>query len=57
MFKTTIHAGDVIYNPAWWTHGIRNVTDKSVAVAHRVIKGGQIGHDLMGQDEDYDINR
>ncbi len=56
-FSTDVHAGDVLYNPAWWPHAIRNVSDKTVAVASRWVADGAIGSNLRSPEEDYDINR
>ncbi len=56
-YTTDVHAGDVLYNPAWWPHAIRNITDKTAAIASRWLHGGKVGSNLRCPEEDYDINR
>ncbi len=40
-----------------WIHGIRNISDKSVAISSRWVAGGQVGSNFYAPEEDYDINR
>ena len=35
IYSVTLQPGDVLYNPPWWGHAIRNITDKSVAISNR----------------------
>ncbi len=56
-FEADLQPGDVLMNPAWWGHGIKNVTDKSVGIATRWNVNGVYGSTLTNGEEDYDINR
>ena len=56
-YEVTLDPGDLLFNPPWWWHGVRNVTEKTVGVASRWHGGGMAGHKLMMPEEDYDLNR
>ncbi len=56
-YTCDVHPGDVLYNPAWWPHAIRNMTDKTSAIASRWLHSGKVGSDLRCPEEDYNINR
>ena len=56
-YSVELNPGDVLLNPAYWGHGVRNMTEKSVGVATRWSLGGVIGKKLRALEEDYDINR
>lgn len=57
LFTTTINPGDVLFNPPWWWHSIKNVTETTVGVASRWHTDGILGHQLVMSEEDYNINR
>lgn len=57
IFKVTLEPGDVLLNPPWWWHAVKNDSEKTVAVASRWIRGGQVGSDLRMTETDYDIDR
>jgi hypothetical protein len=57
VYETTLEAGDVMLNPAWWWHAIRNITRTSVAVASRWHGDGTVGRGFMMTDDNYDILR
>ncbi len=52
-----LQPGDVLLNPPWWGHGIRNTTDKSVGVATRWYTNGVMGGNLSSPEEDYEVHR
>ena len=56
-YTTILEPGDVLYNPPWWSHAIRNITEKSVGVANRMMTGGVMGSRFRYMDESHDINR
>ncbi len=56
-FVAELKPGDVLLNPAYWGHGIRNTTDKSVGIASRWTPGGIMGKDLKHLEDDYELNR
>lgn len=35
IFKTCLNPGDVLINPSWWWHAVRNVTDETIGCATR----------------------
>jgi len=57
VYETTLDAGDVLLNPAWWWHAIKNITPTSVAVASRWHGDGTVGRGFMMTEENYDISR
>jgi hypothetical protein len=57
IFEVTLEPGDVVFNPPWWWHAVRNVTDTTVGVASRWIRQGRVGTQLRMIEEDYDIDR
>lgn len=57
IFEVTLEPGDVLLNPPWWWHAVRNVSETTVAVASRWIREGQVGSDLRMTEHDYDIDR
>ena len=52
-----LNPGDVLHNPPWWCHGIRNTGEKTVGVATRWLTGGLVGAQLTSMEEDYNIHR
>lgn len=57
VYSATLKPGDVLYNPPWWWHSIKNVTPTSVAVASRWHTDGICGKNFLMTEEDYDIDR
>lgn len=60
VYSTVLQPGDVLYNPAFWWHAIKNdVTPTSVAVASRWHTNGICGgwSNLSTAEENYDIYR
>mmetsp|Transcript_4152 Transcript_4152/g.9298 ORF Transcript_4152/g.9298 Transcript_4152/m.9298 type:complete len:421 (-) Transcript_4152:639-1901(-) len=57
VYSTTLEPGDVLFNPPWWWHSIKNVTPTSVGVASRWHTDGIVGNTMMMSEEDYDIHR
>jgi hypothetical protein len=57
VYETTLDAGDVMLNPAWWWHAIKNITPTSVAVASRWHGDGTVGRGFMMTEDNYDISR
>jgi len=57
IFEVTLEPGDVLLNPPWWWHAVRNVSETTVGVASRWIGGAQVGADLRMPEHDYDIDR
>lgn len=55
VYKTTLNPGDVLFNPPWWWHSIKNVTPTTVGVASRWHTDGIAGHNLVTTEEDYNI--
>ncbi len=56
-YVTELEAGDVLLNPPWWGHAIRNTSDKSVGAATRWYPNGVVGDNLKTTEDDYEINR
>lgn len=56
-YKATLQPGDVLLNPPWWWHAIRNITPTSVAVASRWHGDGGVGRGFLFTSENYNINR
>ncbi len=56
-YLAELQPGDVLLNPAYWGHGIRNITDKSVGIATRWSVDALVGRNFRYIEEDYDINR
>ncbi len=56
-YVAELQPGDVLLNPAYWGHGVRNVTDKSVGIATRWTVDGIFGRNFMSVEEDYEIHR
>ena len=56
-YEVTLEPGDLLFNPPWWWHSIRNVSEKTVAVASRWYGGKMPGHNFLMTEEDYEINR
>ena len=57
IFEVTLEPGDLLLNPPWWWHAVRNVSETTVGVASRWIRNGQVGTDLRMTEQDYDIDR
>ncbi len=56
-YTVELEPGDVMLNPAWWSHGIRNTTEKSVGIATRWVTNGIYGGNFCTAEEDYHIHR
>lgn len=56
-YTATLNEGDVLFNPAWWFHSIKNISEKSVAMATRWYPNGIVGSNLRMTEEDYNISR
>ena len=57
IFRVTLEPGDVLFNPPWWWHSVKNESAKTVGVASRWMRHGQIGTQYRMIEEDYDIDR
>jgi mannose-6-phosphate isomerase-like protein (cupin superfamily) len=57
IYSTELQPGDVLFNPPWWWHSIKNTSAVSVAVASRWHTDGICGHNLMMTEEDYEVDR
>lgn len=57
IYRVTLEPGDVLFNPPWWWHAIRNISPTTVGVASRWMKGGQVGTQLRTVEQDYEISR
>lgn len=55
VYAATINEGDVLFNPPWWWHSIKNVSETSIGVASRWHTDGIAGQNLTTTEEDYDI--
>jgi hypothetical protein len=44
VYSTDLNPGDVLFNPPWWWHAIRNTSDTTVAVASRWHTDGIAGN-------------
>ena len=57
VYSAELEPGDVLFNPPWWWHSIKNTSEKSVAVASRWHTDGICGQTLMTTEENYNIYR
>jgi len=57
VYHARLNPGDVLFNPPWWWHAIKNVTPTSVGVASRWHTDGICGHNLTMTEEDYNVHR
>jgi hypothetical protein len=57
IYSAVLETGDVLFNPPWWWHSIKNISTTTVAVASRWHTDGIAGHQLLMTEEDYDIYR
>lgn len=57
VYTATLEPGDVLFNPPWWWHSIKNVTPKTVGVASRWHTDGIVGHNFVTSEEDYNIDK
>jgi hypothetical protein len=57
MYTAELQPGDVLFNPPWWWHAIKNTTETTVAVASRWHTDGICGHKLMMTEENYEVYR
>ena len=57
IYTAEVGPGDVLFNPPWWWHSIKNTSEHSVAVASRWHTDGICGQTLMTTEENYDIYR
>jgi len=55
IYQTTLNPGDVLFNPPWWWHSIKNVSPTSIGVASRWHTDGIAGHKGVTTEEDYNI--
>jgi len=56
-YKVTIEPGDLLFNPPWWWHAVRNISDKTVGIASRWHEDGTVGTNNQFTTEDDDVNR
>merc|ERR1712037_545052 len=56
-FHTDLQPGDVLFNPTWWGHAIRNTSEKTVGIAARWLTDGVVGAKWTSPEENYDIDR
>jgi hypothetical protein len=52
----TLEPGDVLLNPPWWWHAVRNASPTSIGVASRWHGDGSVGRDFLMTEEDYEIS-
>lgn len=57
VYTAVVSPGDVLFNPPWWWHAVKNVTPVTAAVASRWHTGGIVGGTCLGSEEDYDVYR
>jgi quercetin dioxygenase-like cupin family protein len=57
VYYAEVGPGDVLFNPPWWWHSIKNSATKTVGVASRWHTDGIVGHKGVMSEEDYDIYR
>jgi len=57
LYTAELQPGDVLFNPPWWWHAIKNTSETTVAVASRWHTDGICGHNLMMTEEDYECYR
>ena len=57
VYAAVLNPGDVLFNPPWWWHSIKNVSPVTTAVASRWHTGGIAGNNFLGTEEDYEIYR
>jgi hypothetical protein len=57
VYQAELQPGDVLFNPPWWWHSIKNTSETTVAVASRWHTDGIAGHKLMMTEEDYETYR
>lgn len=57
VYTAVLEPGDVLFNPPYWWHSIKNVTPTSVGCATRWHTDGIVGHTLKTSEEDYNIYR
>jgi hypothetical protein len=57
VYTAELQPGDVLFNPPWWWHSIKNVTETTVAVASRWHTDGICGQNLTTTEENYNIYR
>lgn len=55
-FSIVLEPGDLMFNPPWWWHCIKNVSEVTVGVATRWHGGAGVGYNLMNTEEDYDVS-
>lgn len=55
-YTIELQPGDVMFNPPWWYHGIRNTSETSVGIATRWHPDGIAGSQYRTMEEDYDIH-
>lgn len=57
IYSTELQAGDILFNPPWWWHSIKNTSETTVGVASRWHTDGIAGHNFMMTEEDYEVDR
>jgi len=57
VYTAILNPGDVLFNPPWWWHAIKNIDEKTVGVASRWHTDGICGQNFQATEEDYDIYR
>jgi hypothetical protein len=57
VYTAVLEPGDVLFNPPYWWHSIKNLSETTVAVASRWHTDGIAGHQFLMTEEDYDCYR
>jgi hypothetical protein len=57
VYAAVLNPGDVLFNPPWWWHSIKNISPVTTAVASRWHTNGIAGGTFLGTEEDYEIYR
>jgi len=57
VYCADLEPGDVLFNPVYWWHAVKNITPTTVAVASRWHTDGICGHNYVMTEEDYDSYR
>jgi hypothetical protein len=56
-YTCVVEEGDVLFNPPWWFHSIKNISEKTFAIASRWHTNGICGDQLRMTEENYNVNR
>jgi oxalate decarboxylase/phosphoglucose isomerase-like protein (cupin superfamily) len=55
VYTAVLEEGDVLFNPPWWWHSIKNISDTTIGVASRWHTDGIAGHNFLTTEENYNI--